>query len=138
VYTVSASAKRSVILNAPTSLITGVVMDKISAGPYKGTETTQVSDSVGAVPGLGTGVWTLTLNLDDAKTGGTATVVLNTGARFDFTIKGSVKAGQANLSLAPSLASPGTKGSSLKVVVDTATSTIQSFSGKIAGQAVRY
>lgn len=138
VYTVSASAKRSVILNAPTSSITGIAMDKLSAGPYKGTETTQIIDNVGIVPGLGTGAWTLTLNLDDAKTGGTATVILNTGARFDFTVKGSIKAGKANLSLAPSLASPGTKGSSLKVVVDTATSTIQSLSGKLAGQTVRY
>jgi hypothetical protein len=138
VYTVSASAKRSVIVNAPTSYITGVAMDKLSAGPYKGTETTQLSDSVGIVPGLGTGAWTLTLNLDDAGTGGTATVVLNSGTRFDFTVKGSIKAGKANLSLAPSLTSPGSKGSSLKVVIDTATSTIQSLKGKLAGQTVLY
>jgi hypothetical protein len=138
VYAVVASAKRSVIVSAPANTITGVAIDSISAGPYKGRETSQILDTAGILPDDGTGSWTLRLDLNDMKTGGTATVNLNSGHQFDFVVKGSVKAGKANLMLAAAPTSPGTKGSSLKVVVDTATGTILSVKGKISGQTVSY
>jgi len=135
---VTATATRSVTLNALTGLGSGRGIDKISAaGLASGSETSDFSDQLSVIPGLGSGAWNLSVDLNDAKTGGTAKVTGNTGAEYDFKVKGAVKNGKANLTLSADPASPGSKGSSLKVVVDTALNTIQSFSGKVSGQTMK-
>jgi hypothetical protein len=135
---VTATATRSVTLNALTDWVPDVGSTRFQPRawlPAAKQVTSRIQLSV--IPGLGSGAWNLSVDLNDAKTGGTAKVTGNTGAEYDFKVKGAVKNGKANLTLSADPASPGSKGSSLKVVVDTALNTIQSFSGKVSGQTMK-
>jgi hypothetical protein len=139
---VMATANYTVKLDPSAGQVTGRVSEKASAaGVGSISDTRQFADSIPA--DLGNGSWTLVLNFDAAngsKLTGNATVTLQTGAVYPFSLKGTFAphTQQSKLNLTGQGAG---KGSVLTVTLQPNAITgnvITKIVGRVAGQSVNY
>jgi len=127
-------------IDSATQIITGTQKDSASAsGVGSVNETTTFTNTVAEVGGgdLGDGSWTLTLN--DLSTGGnqvtgTATIELNSGQVFNYTVKGNFNSTKGT-KLVLTGSDDISKGSAIQVTMDT-NNTVTNIKGRITGQNV--
>lgn len=135
----AASANVKLSIDSVQELITGFYTAKASASGYgsitdKGEIEFPWEDFTAAV---GDGTWRLDLNLSNdgiKKMMGTAVVTLSTGQTLSFTVKGTYNATKDS-TLLILVADESSKGSSLRVAVDTAGGAV--LKGKLTGQQVK-
>jgi hypothetical protein len=137
---ISLSQQISATINSANQTISGSQKETATAsGEGSIVESSTFNNSISEVGtgGLGDGSWTLTLNdlsTTDNKVTGTATVTLNSGQVFNYSIKGaysSTKGTKLLLSGSDAIS----KGSTIQVTLDT-NNDVTNIKGRITGQMV--
>lgn len=140
---IAASVAVKLVIDAPNEIAAGVYAQAGAAAGFGSIKEAGAlsfpwtgPDSV--VGSMGTGQWTLSMNLNNdglKKIGGDAQVTLSSGATIDFVVKGAYKSANDS-SILVLAATPAFKGSSLKVTLSG--STVTGISGKVSGQTIKW
>ena len=137
---ISLSKQILATINSANQTVTGTMKGTASASGHGSiVNTTSFTNSISEVGGgaLGDGSWTLTLN-DLATTNnqvtGTATITLNSGQSFNYSVKGSFNSTKGT-KLVLTGSDPNSKGSAIQVTLDT-NDVVTNIKGRITGQMV--
>lgn len=138
--TITLGGQISATIDNATQAIFGTMKESASAsgkGSISGTTTFSNSVSEVSSGGLGNGSWTLKLiDLATSNTAvtGSATITLNSGQSFNYTVKGTFSSTKGTKLLLTG-SDANSKGSSIQVVIDT-NNVVTNIKGRITGQNV--
>lgn len=135
---ITLSEQINATINSTNQTITGSMKSTASDSSHGSiTETMTFANPLSDVGALGDGSWTLNLNglsTTGTKVTGTATVTLNSGQVFNYSIKGSFSSTKGTLLLL-SGSDANSKGSTITVTLNTS-DVVTNIKGKISGQTV--
>lgn len=135
---VTLSGQINATINNTNQTLTGSTKETASAsGNGSIVNTTPFTNSISDVGPVGDGSWTLALTglaTTDNKVTGTATVTLNSGQEFNYTVKGTFSSTKGTLLLL-SGENAASAGSTIQVTLDTS-NAVTAIKGKICGQMV--